>query len=145
MSSAPDQLVGEMDHTRAKRLRIHEFQRLLISPLLKEALPSAQDERMDHEPKLVEELLAQQPPNEGGAAHDRDVLARLLLEPGDLFCDISLDQDRVLPLKRLFKSSRDYVLGGVVEVVGVWLLAPILERPESGEHFVGRPSEQQGV
>src|SRR5215211_4903909 len=145
MASVPYQLVGEMDDARAKRFRIHKLQRLLISPLLKEALPSAQDDRMDHKTKFVEEVLTQQPPNEGAAAHETDVLARLLLEPGDFHCDIFLDQRRVLPLKRLIESSRDDVLGGVVQVVRVWLLGSILVRPESSELFVGGPSQQHCV
>jgi hypothetical protein len=39
---------------------------------------------VDHKPKLVEEAVTQKRPDQGCAARDRDVLAGLLLEIGDL-------------------------------------------------------------
>jgi hypothetical protein len=122
MASALCRLVGEIDDARAEGLRVNESQNLLIAPFFEEALPSAHDDGMDHETELVEEPLAQQPPDEGAAADDTDVLARLPLELGDLLRDVSLDQRRVLPLEGLFQGRRDDVLGGVVQVVrtGEW-------------------------
>src|SRR5215213_415710 len=58
-------LVGEVEDVRAKRLRVHELQSLLIAPFLEEALPAAHDYGMDHEPKLVEEPVGEQRPDEG--------------------------------------------------------------------------------
>ena len=104
MASALLWLVGEVEDARAKRLRVHEFQRLLIAPVLEEALPAAQDDGMDHERKLVEEVVAQQRPDEGAAADDANVFARLLLQLGDLLCNVPRDQRRVLPLERPFKG-----------------------------------------
>src|SRR3712207_7231541 len=104
MASALCQLVGEIDDARAEGLRVHELQRLLSVPLLEEALPSAQDDGMDHEVKLVEAVLAQQRPDEGAAADDTDVLARLPLQLGDLLRHVPLDQRRVLPLEGLFQG-----------------------------------------
>src|SRR5215218_3588619 len=57
MASALRRPVGEVEDARAKGLRVHKLQRLLIAPFLKEALPAAQDNGMDHEPKLVEEVV----------------------------------------------------------------------------------------
>src|ERR671915_37402 len=104
MASALCRPVGEVEDARAERLRVHELQRFPIAPLLEEALPAPQDDRMDHKPKLIEEFLAQQRPDEGVAADDTDVLARLLLQLGDLLCDVTLDQSRVLPLEGLFEG-----------------------------------------
>src|SRR5215207_4572858 len=137
--------VGEVEDARAKRLRVHELQRLLISSFLKETLPTAQNNRMDHERKLLEEPVGQQRPDEGAAADDPDVLARLPLEPGHFLRDISLDQRRVLPLERLFKGRRDDELGGVVQVVRERLIGAVLVRPVGCELLIGHPSEQHGV
>src|ERR671914_3047168 len=146
MASAMRQLVGEVEDARAKRLRVNEPKKLLIAPMLKEALSAAHDNRVDHEPKLVADLLGKQRPDESAAAGDRDVLTRLVFEPGDLLREVvTLDQSRVLPLERLLKGSRDYVLGGVVHIVGKLLVVTTLVRPESGELFVGHPSEEHGV
>src|SRR5829696_5265152 len=72
--------VGEVDHARAEDLRVHQLQRLLLAPLLEEALASANLDRVDHEPQFVQEVLGQQRPYQGAAAGDRDVLARSPLE-----------------------------------------------------------------
>src|SRR5215217_3145417 len=103
-ASAVRRRVGEVEDARAEGLRVHELQRFLIASVLKQALPAAQDDRVDHEPELIEEVFAQQRPDEGAAAHDRDVLARLLLELGDLLRDVVLDQRRVLPLEGLLEG-----------------------------------------
>src|ERR671938_741989 len=52
--------VGEVEDARTKGLRVHELQRLLIALLLEEALPTPQNDGMNHEPKLVEAPVAQQ-------------------------------------------------------------------------------------
>src|SRR5918994_1989479 len=46
-------------------------------PVPEETLPSAQDNGMNHEPELVERFAGQQRSEEGTAAFDPDVLARL--------------------------------------------------------------------
>ena len=56
MASAMCRMVGEVENTRAERLRVDELQRLLIAPILEEALPVPNDDGMNHEPKLVEEV-----------------------------------------------------------------------------------------
>ena len=79
MASALRRLVGEIENARAEDLRVDELQRLLIATVLKETLPAAHDDGMDHEPELVEEVVLQQRPDQGRAAGDRDVLTGLLL------------------------------------------------------------------
>src|SRR5215207_11757370 len=118
MASALCRLVGEIEDARAEGLRIHELQGLLITPVLKQALPAARDNRVDHEPELVEEVISQQRPDEGATAGDRNVLAWQLLELGDLFGDISFDQRRVVPLEGHFEGRRDYVLLDAVHLRG---------------------------
>jgi hypothetical protein len=61
MASAPWRLVAEVEDARAERLRVDELQRRLICAVLKETLPAAQDNGMDHEPGLAEEVVGQQP------------------------------------------------------------------------------------
>ena len=78
MASALRWLVGEIENARAEGLRVHELQRLLIAPLLKQTLSAPHDDGMDHEPELVEEIISKQPPHEGATTGDRDVLAGLL-------------------------------------------------------------------
>src|SRR5215217_561550 len=97
MASALRRLVGEIENARAEGLRVDELQRLLIAPVLKQMLSVPHNYGMEHEPKLVEEVLFKQRPDQGRAAGYRDVLTWLLRELGDLFRDISLDKRRVVP------------------------------------------------
>jgi hypothetical protein len=91
-------LVGGDHDTRAGRLRIYKLESLQIAPILKETLTSSYDNRMDHECQLIQEIVLQQGLNECGAAGDTNVLSGLLLEPGDLFREVSFNQRRVFPL-----------------------------------------------
>jgi hypothetical protein len=87
---------------------------------------------------LVEQAVAQQRPDEGGAAGDRDVLARLLLQPGELLGDIALDQRRVLPFDPVQRRGDDE-LRRVVHVVRTLHVAALV-RPVAGERLVGHPA-----
>src|ERR671910_3014391 len=118
MASALWRLVGEVDDARGEGLGIHQLQGLTVAFVREEALPAAHDDRMDHEPKLVDEPVSQQRLDEGAAAGYRDVLARLLLEPGDLLGDVVTDQGRVLPLEGLLEGRRDHVLTDAVHPRG---------------------------
>ena len=60
LASALRWVVGEIENARAEGLRGHELQRLLIATVLKETLSAPHDDGMDHEPKLLEEVLLQQ-------------------------------------------------------------------------------------
>lgn len=51
---------------------------------LEEALPSAEHDRVDHQPELVEQACAKQRADEGGAPGDGHVLLRLLLQLREL-------------------------------------------------------------
>jgi hypothetical protein len=80
--------------------------------------------------------------HERGAAVDRDVLAFLPLQVGDLFHDIVLDQRRVVPFQGLFEGLGDHVFAHVVEVIRPFGLAL---RPGCREPLVGHASQQQGI
>src|SRR5688500_20248760 len=84
LASALRRLVGEIENACAEDLRVDELQRLLIAPVLKQTLSAPHDDGMNHEPKLVEEVVLKQRPDQGRAAGDRDVLTWLLLQPGKI-------------------------------------------------------------
>src|SRR5215207_4720845 len=77
--SALRRLIGKIKDTGTERLRVNKLQSPLIAPFLKEMLSAPYDNGMDHEPKLVEEVVFQQRSDEGATAGDRDFLAGLLL------------------------------------------------------------------
>src|SRR5215207_3913184 len=79
LASALRRVVGEIENACAEGLRVDKLQRLLIATVLKETLPAPHDDRMNHEPQLVEEVLLKQRPDQGRAAGDGDVLTFLLL------------------------------------------------------------------
>src|SRR5215204_2545265 len=104
MASALRWLVGEIENARTKGLRVDQLQRILLPPVLKQTLPAPHHHGMEHEPKFVEEAVLQQRPDQGRTAGDRDVLAWLLLDPGDLLGDVVPDKGRVLPLEALLED-----------------------------------------
>src|SRR5256885_8533877 len=85
-------LIGEEENTVAEDLGLRELQRCLSSPVLEQAFSGAYHDRVEQEPELVEEALAQQRPDKCGAPKDGNVLPGLLLELGDLSHDILGDQ-----------------------------------------------------
>ena len=66
---------------------------------------------MDHELELVEGVVLQQVLDERGATGYPDVLSGLPLQSGDLFCDVTFDQRRVVPPEWLFEGRRVTYLG----------------------------------
>src|SRR6267143_1262413 len=77
-------VIGEEHDARAKGLRVGDCQRDRRS-LLEEALPAAKDDRIDQESKLVEQMLLEKAAYQFAAAEDKQVLACLILEPGNFF------------------------------------------------------------
>ena len=70
---------------------------------------------MDHQREFVEQIGLQQEVDQRRATGDANVLARLLLQPGDFLREICCDQGRVLPLD-LVQRRRDDDLGCVVDM-----------------------------
>jgi hypothetical protein len=58
--SALRRLIGKIKDTGTERLRVNKLQSPLIAPFLEEMLSAPYDNGMDHEPKLVEEVVFQQ-------------------------------------------------------------------------------------
>ena len=72
-----------------------------VGSWLEEVLPAPNDDRVDHQPQLVDEVRPEQRPDERAASRDRDVLPGALLELRDRFGDVALDQSGVLPADRI--------------------------------------------
>src|SRR5262245_20113497 len=101
-------LVGEDDDPRTQRLRLDEFQ-VHRPPTYNEPLAGPQDQRIAHDPILVDEAMLGQDADEISAAIDQNVQAGLLLQLGDRIRDIAAYQVRIFPLSRL-ERPRDDVL-----------------------------------
>src|SRR5918993_4174556 len=145
MASVLRRLVGEIENACAEGPRVDELQRLLIAPVLKQTLSAPHDYGMEHEPKFVEEAVLQQRPDQGRAAGYRDVLARLLLELGDLLGDVVTYQGRVLPLEGLLEGRRDHVLLDAVHPRGDRVLIRVLVWPERRPLLVEDAAHEHGV
>src|SRR6266536_691038 len=133
-------LVGGGDHTRAEPPAVEQLE---DRPLVEEALPAPEHDRMDHEAALVDEAVLQQRAHQLAAAGDQDVLARLLLQLRHLRGDVPADDARVGPLG-LVQGRRDDVLGHRVHPVGE---ADVVghRRPGLGEALVGQAPQELRV
>src|SRR5829696_6446475 len=93
--------------------------------------------------ELVEEAMAQQPADGGGAAGHGDVATVLGLDVGDLLGNVAADNLRVLPRRRL-QAVGDHVLlhrvhdvaEGLVRVLGP-VRGPLVVEDPAHEHGVG--------
>ena len=125
-------------------VQLTSFSSVRGKPSPKQALAGAENDREDHEPVLVDEVVLAQGPDQVAAAGDEDVSRHLLLELRDLAGDVAADHRRVLPRGiGVGERGRDDVLGHAVhllaEVVGAH------RRPRLGEALVGDPAEQLRV
>src|SRR5918998_4293551 len=94
LASAVGGLVGQVDDARRQGLGLHELQRRTLLAVLEELLAATHDDGVNHEVQLVEQAVVEQRADKPAAAGDRDVLARLLLELGDLLLDVLAQQSR---------------------------------------------------
>jgi hypothetical protein len=78
----------------------------VIDAFERKALATAQDNRVDRDPVLVDQAVVHQRIDQVGAAGDQDVPARLVLQPPDLVCDVAAEERRVLP-RKLLETLRD--------------------------------------
>src|ERR687897_2900930 len=109
-------LVDEDRDAVAHRLRVLQAQRPLVARRPEQALAVAQDDRVDHQPQLVDEPVLEQPLHERGAAVDDDVAVDLPLELLDRLTQVAAQHRCVVPLGRLQGGGHD-VLGHAVELV----------------------------
>lgn len=75
-------------------------------PPSKRRFPLPRNDWVDHDPRLVDEVVLHRRVYEGAAAVDQDLPTGLLLQPGHVLRDVALDQRRVVPLGP-FQSRRN--------------------------------------
>jgi hypothetical protein len=90
-------LVGEEGEAVADGADTDEAHRLLVASLAEEALTCPENERMGHQPQLVDQVVLHQRLHERAAAVDEDVPIHGLLQLRDLLDDVALQDDRVGP------------------------------------------------
>lgn len=81
-------MVGKDNNARTECLCIYQFQNLLLTPVSEETLSAPQDNRVNHEPVLVDEVMLHQRADKVSTASEQDILTRLLLEPGEFFYSV---------------------------------------------------------
>ena len=120
-----DDLAGRLvrtDHdARGRDGAVDELQTGGDGAVREQALARPKDEGEDPQLVLVDKVVAQERLDQVPAAMDLQVGPVSLLERGDAFGRVSLDQDRIAPRQRGVTSRGD-VLGGVVEWLGALLL-----------------------
>src|SRR5687767_3813334 len=73
--------VGQVQDARAQRARLGELEGDPLAAIVEQALALTDDDRVDQQPQLIEHAVPQQRAYERRAPGDRDVLARLVLDP----------------------------------------------------------------
>jgi hypothetical protein len=105
-----------------------------------QAFARPDDQGEDPEAELVDEVVAQERLDQVPAAVHLQLRPIFLLERGDPFGRVSLDQDRLAPLQ-CGTTPRNDVLGRVVQRLGAGLVCGV--RPVGGEDVVGLAPEQE--
>src|SRR5215210_2363196 len=73
--------VGENYGARIESLRPDELQGFRVATLVEETFSASHDDREDHQPVFVDEVVLHQGVHEVTATEDQDVFARLIFEP----------------------------------------------------------------
>jgi TrwC relaxase len=108
-------LVGEVGEV-VNRAGADQAQGFLVAGLAEEPLACPEDDRVDHQPQLVDEVVLDQRVQELEAGGDDDVPGYLLLQFRDRVHDVALEDRRVIPLGILESGGHD-VLGLDVQPV----------------------------
>src|SRR5207253_10403628 len=101
--------VSQNRHAVGERRSLGELQPLRLARVAEQALARSQQDREDHEPQLVHQVLLDQRLNEVGAAGDQDVALVLIPQLAYLVRDVTANDGRVVPL-RFVERRRDDVL-----------------------------------
>ncbi len=97
---------------------------------------------MDHEPVLIDEVVLHQRVDQLATAEHQQVLTVLLLEPGNCFCDMVLDQAGIP--RHLREGRGNHVLGQAVHALAI--LSGILHGwPGFGKALIGHSPQQKPV
>jgi hypothetical protein len=107
----------------------------------KHSPPRPEDHREDHQPKLVDEAVLQQPVNERPAPGHEDDSVDLFLEPRHFLGDVTPEECGVVPV-HLVERARDHVLRHLVHLVREAGLVGS-PGPRCGEALVGHSPQQE--
>jgi hypothetical protein len=104
-------------------------------------LPAAENDRLDHEPVLVHEVVADQRAGQAEAAHDLQVATALLAQALH-GADKVITGNQCCPRQvSLREGTRDDVLVDLVHLIGEGVTGA--GRPCGGHHLPGTPAEQE--
>jgi putative ABC transport system permease protein len=134
-------LVGHVDEAVTGGPALDETDRLLAARLAEQVLAGPDYDREDEQPQLVHEVVLEQRAPELIAGVDEDVPVHLLLQPGDLLDDVTLEDRHVGP-RGIVEGRGHDVLGQAVQAVRP--LASPGRRPARPEPLVAAPAQQQG-
>src|SRR5215212_1066028 len=132
-----------MYHDRPILPVLREIPHELVVQLREDLLPGAEDDREDHQVKVVEEVVLEEAVDEHRASVNDDVPVELVLELPDRVGEAAVEDGRVLPLGVL-ERARHHVLRHRVELLSEPLLVGPLG-PGRGEALVSDPPEQQCI
>src|SRR5580693_6411128 len=105
----------------------------------------AEDHRDDEQGDLVDEVVAEQPADQGAAAVHLQLTSRLGLQPADGRREVTGQDGRVRPA-RFGERGRCDVLGRLIQRHADGVGAHLLDcSPGAGEELVGPPAEQERV
>jgi hypothetical protein len=135
--------VGEDGHPRRHHGAAGEFEVHAPGAVLEQAPARPEQDRGNQDPALVNEAVLQQALREALASVHDQVLAVLVLEPGDARRDVAADQVGVLPLQVRERGRRD-VLGHAVDLVDVAELSSS-RGPDGGEDLVRLAAQEQAI
>ena len=90
-------LVDEQDHAAGEGARVHQAQVVGVDLIAEEMLPAAEDDREQHQPILVDEVVLHQVCDELCASIAGDVPAGLALQVRDLLDQVSADEAGIGP------------------------------------------------
>ena len=136
--------VREQDDARAERARLDQAQVVRVDPVAEQVLAAAQDDRVDEQPVLVDQVVAQQLVDQVRAAVHQQVAARLRLQRPDLGGHVARDDRRVAPVGPLERVRHD-VLRDAVHPVGQFGVAAAGRRPERRPDLPGPAAQQERV
>src|SRR6266436_1719114 len=120
-------------------LRRLQSQALLRRSVSEQTLPLAEYHRIDHQPKLVQEVVLEEPLHQGGAAVNDDWSVVPFAQTVHLLREITAEDSRVAPFGR-GQGRGDDVFGHAVELIREFSLP---RRPGGGESLIGLAAEEE--
>ena len=132
--------VGRNDRPRGGDDAVDQPEVVARSDLGEEPTTLPQQQRVDHDHVPVHQAQGGQRADQFAAAEHDELAIDLSLEGRHGRAEIAAQQGRVLPRQRLAQGARRHILLGLVEHLGVGVVA--LPRPVAEEVLIGAPPEQ---